>query len=157
MFAAPPCVSASRRRLHLGKRFQNQRFAIEVEGHGLGLSSVHCFPQLRPGGNPVRGYDTLSEALVVRHSAANHADANEPRNDVHQQREKLLEALLFEVAAEKRQDIQIFKTLIHQHSQRLAYYQCEACGFKARQFFWRCPACVAWETFPPRRIEERAP
>lgn len=71
--------------------------------------------------------------------------------------EKLLEALLFEVAAEKRQDIQIFKTLIHQHSQRLAYYQCEACGFKARQFFWRCPACVAWETFPPRRIEERAP
>ncbi len=68
--------------------------------------------------------------------------------------EKLLEALLFEVPVEKRQDIQIFKTLIHLHSQRLAYYQCEACGFKARQFFWRCPACVAWETFPPRRIEE---
>lgn len=70
--------------------------------------------------------------------------------------EKLLEALLFEVPVEKRQDIQIFKTLIHQHSQRLAYYQCEACGFKARQFYWRCPACVAWETFPPRRIEESA-
>ena len=70
--------------------------------------------------------------------------------------EKLLEALLFEVPAEKRQDIQIFKSLIHQHSQRLAYYQCEACGFKARQFYWRCPACVAWETFPPRRIEESA-
>ena len=68
--------------------------------------------------------------------------------------EKLLEALLFEVAAEKRQDIQIFKDLIHQHSQRLAYYQCSGCGFKARQFFWRCPACVAWETFPPRRLEE---
>ncbi len=70
--------------------------------------------------------------------------------------EKLLEALLFEVPAEKRQDIQLFKALIHQHSQRLAYYQCEACGFKARQFFWRCPACVAWETTPPRRIEESA-
>ena len=70
--------------------------------------------------------------------------------------EKLLEALLFEVSVEKRQDIQIFKTLIHQHSQRLAYYQCDACGFKARQFYWRCPACVAWETFPPRRIEESA-
>ena len=68
--------------------------------------------------------------------------------------EKLLEALLFEVPVEKRQDIQIFKTLIHQHSQRLAYYQCGVCGFKARQFFWRCPACVGWETFPPRRIEE---
>lgn len=69
--------------------------------------------------------------------------------------EKLLEALLFEVPAEKRQDLQIFKNLIHQHSQRLAFYQCEACGFKARQFFWRCPACGGWETFPPRRIEEQ--
>ena len=70
--------------------------------------------------------------------------------------EKLLEALLFEVSAEKRQDIQIFKDLIHQHSHRLAYYQCESCGFKARQFFWHCPACMGWETFPPRRIEETA-
>lgn len=70
--------------------------------------------------------------------------------------EKLLEALLFEVPAEKRQDIQIFKNLIHLHSQRLAYYQCDACGFKARQFYWRCPACGGWETFPPKRIEEQA-
>jgi len=70
--------------------------------------------------------------------------------------EKLLEALLFEVSVEKRQDIQIFKDLIHQHSHRLAYYQCESCGFKARQFFWHCPACTGWETFPPRRIEETA-
>lgn len=68
--------------------------------------------------------------------------------------EKLLEALLFEVSVEKRQDVQIFKDLIHQHSHRLAYYQCERCGFKARQFFWHCPACAGWETFPPRRIEE---
>ncbi len=70
--------------------------------------------------------------------------------------EKLLEALLFEVSVEKRQDIQIFKDLIHVHSNRLAYYQCESCGFKARQFFWHCPACNGWETFPPRRIEETA-
>lgn len=70
--------------------------------------------------------------------------------------EKLLEALLFEVAVEKRQDLQIFKDLIHHHSDRLAYFQCGNCGFKARQFFWHCPACNGWETFPPRRIEEAA-
>jgi len=34
---------------------------------------------------------------------------------------------------------------------------CDACGFKARQFFWRCPACGGWETFPPRRLEEHTP
>ena len=68
--------------------------------------------------------------------------------------EKLLEAQLFEVAAEQRPHVELVKNLIHQHSQRLAYYQCTSCGFKARQFFWHCPACTGWETFPPRRIEE---
>lgn len=68
--------------------------------------------------------------------------------------EKLLEAELFDVSAEQRPQVQLVKNLIHQHSQRLAYYQCESCGFKARQFFWHCPACTGWETFPPRRIEE---
>lgn len=70
--------------------------------------------------------------------------------------EKLLEAQLFDVSAEQRPQVQMVKNLIHQHSQRLAYYQCETCGFKARQFFWHCPACTGWETFPPRRIEEAA-
>lgn len=68
--------------------------------------------------------------------------------------EKLLEAQLFDVSAEQRPQVEMVKNLIHQHSQRLAYYQCESCGFKARQFFWHCPACTGWETFPPRRIEE---
>ena len=33
-------------------------------------------------------------------------------------------------------------------------YLCGNCGFKARQFFWQCPACGGWETFAPRRTAE---
>jgi lipopolysaccharide biosynthesis regulator YciM len=44
--------------------------------------------------------------------------------------------------------------LVHSHTRRLARYRCEACGFKARQFHWQCPACGGWETYPPRRTEE---
>jgi lipopolysaccharide biosynthesis regulator YciM len=36
----------------------------------------------------------------------------------------------------------------------LAVYLCANCGFKARQFFWQCPACGGWETFAPRRTAE---
>ena len=46
------------------------------------------------------------------------------------------------------------RNLVHSHTQRLARYRCENCGFKARQFHWRCPACGGWETYPPRRTEE---
>ena len=46
------------------------------------------------------------------------------------------------------------KNLVHSHAQALAVYLCSNCGFKARQFFWQCPACGGWETFPPRRTAE---
>ena len=55
---------------------------------------------------------------------------------------------------DKRHDLELMRNLIHRHTQRLARYRCESCGFKARQFYWRCPACGGWETYPPRRTEE---
>lgn len=68
--------------------------------------------------------------------------------------DKLLEAQLVEAPPERRQDMQLIKNLVHQHAQRLAMYQCDNCGFKARQFYWHCPACGGWDTYPPRRSEE---
>jgi lipopolysaccharide biosynthesis regulator YciM len=69
--------------------------------------------------------------------------------------DKLLEAQLLEAPAERRNDLQLIKNLVHQHTRSLALYRCESCGFKARQFYWHCPACNGWETYPPRRSEER--
>jgi len=68
--------------------------------------------------------------------------------------DKLLEAALLSAPAEQRGDIELVKQLIHSHTRRVARYRCAACGFKARQFQWRCPACGGWETYPPRRTEE---
>ena len=36
----------------------------------------------------------------------------------------------------------------------LMRYRCAACGFEANQYFWHCPGCQAWDSYPPRRIEE---
>jgi lipopolysaccharide biosynthesis regulator YciM len=68
--------------------------------------------------------------------------------------DKLLEAAALSAPAEQRGDIDLIKQLIHGHTRRVARYRCETCGFKARQFHWRCPACGGWETYPPRRTEE---
>jgi lipopolysaccharide assembly protein B len=69
--------------------------------------------------------------------------------------DKLLEARLMEAPLERRHDLELVKNLVHQHTRSLALYRCDACGFKARQFYWHCPACGGWETYPPKRIEER--
>jgi len=68
--------------------------------------------------------------------------------------EKMLEARLQFVAPENRADLELVKSLIHNHTRKVARYRCDHCGFKARQFYWRCPACGGWETYPPKRTEE---
>lgn len=68
--------------------------------------------------------------------------------------DKLLEAQLLTSPPERRADLELIKNLIHSHTRRVARYRCDNCGFKARQFYWRCPACGGWETYPPRRTEE---
>ena len=68
--------------------------------------------------------------------------------------DKLLEARLLEVSMERRADTKLVKDLVHKRTRNLAMYHCAHCGFKARQFYWHCPACHAWGSYSPRRGEE---
>jgi lipopolysaccharide biosynthesis regulator YciM len=68
--------------------------------------------------------------------------------------DKLLDARLMVVPPEVRPELSLVKNLVHGYAQRLTRYQCTHCGFKARQFYWQCPGCSRWETYPPRRTEE---
>jgi lipopolysaccharide assembly protein B len=69
--------------------------------------------------------------------------------------DKLLEAQLLEAPIERRRDLELIKELVHSHTRGLAMYKCDNCGFRARQFYWHCPACAGWETYSPRRTEEK--
>jgi lipopolysaccharide biosynthesis regulator YciM len=68
--------------------------------------------------------------------------------------DKFLEGRLMNAPAEIQPELAVVKTLVHSYTQKLARYQCSHCGFKARQFYWQCPGCNRWETYPPRRTEE---
>lgn len=68
--------------------------------------------------------------------------------------DKLLDARLMDARPEILPELSMVKHLVHSYAQKLARYQCSHCGFKARQFYWQCPGCNRWETYPPRRTEE---
>lgn len=68
--------------------------------------------------------------------------------------DKLLDARMIDAPQEVRPELAVVKNLVHGYAQKLARYQCSHCGFKARQFYWHCPGCNRWETYPPRRTEE---
>lgn len=101
--------------------------------------------------------DVLFKAVLQRDGAE--AAYQMVRNELHRNPtllglDKFLEARLLEVTEKNRSDVEMVKNLVHQRTRSLAMYYCSSCGFKARQFYWHCPACHGWETYSPRRSEE---
>ncbi len=100
-----------------------------------------------------RSLDVL-KALVAL--GASH-DAGQARYLAHLEQEPSLCAATQLMQAQslghERMDSQVRRALEHA-TKPLQRYRCAACGFEAAQHFWQCPGCQAWDSFPPRRIEE---
>ncbi len=45
--------------------------------------------------------------------------------------------------------------LLGQNARRWSRYQCRKCGFLASGFAWHCLGCGAWDSYSPRRIEDK--
>ena len=44
---------------------------------------------------------------------------------------------------------------VAQAARPMQRYRCAACGFEAQQYFWQCPGCLSWDSYPTLRIEEQ--
>ncbi len=139
---------------------------LGLAGEGM-VESYKALGNLGEGLTLLRGlqhrYPGL-DLLNVVYQATAEAEGDEPawrlvrdevrRNPTLVGLDRLIDAELLRAPPDRRQDLQLMKNLVHSHAQVLAVYLCANCGFKARQFFWQCPACGGWETFPPRRTAE---
>ena len=139
-------------------------FGLVAEGM---LESYKALGRLGEGLSLLRGlqhrYPGLDLLNVVYQATAEHEGDDAAwrlvrdevrRNPTLVGLDRLIDAELVRSPPERRHDLQLMKNLVHSHAEALAVYLCSSCGFKARQFFWQCPACGGWETFPPRRTAE---
>lgn len=67
--------------------------------------------------------------------------------------DRLLQALE-QAPATSPEDVPLMKKTIHYFLGNSRSYCCDQCGFKARQYYWQCPGCNGWETFPPEPKEQ---
>lgn len=75
----------------------------------------------------------------------------------HLQREPSLVAAAKWLAGEKLEHEQFHPDVqraLDNAVRPLTRYRCAACGFEAKQHFWQCPGCQAWDSYPARRVEE---
>ncbi|MDR2129044.1 MAG: lipopolysaccharide assembly protein LapB [Burkholderiaceae bacterium] len=100
----------------------------------------------------------VTEALVQARCAAG-MPMPEARNSylLHMAQESSLIAATRWLASEPAIEAQAHATVQHSLERAVravARYRCAACGFEAQTYFWQCPGCQSWDSFPPRRIEE---
>jgi lipopolysaccharide biosynthesis regulator YciM len=75
----------------------------------------------------------------------------------HLEREPSLVAATKWLAGEKLEHEQFHarvQNALDHATKPLTRYRCAACGFEAKQHFWQCPGCQAWDSYPARRVEE---
>ena len=46
------------------------------------------------------------------------------------------------------------RDVVQRAARPLHRYRCAACGFEAEHYFWQCPGCLGWDTYPPQRLED---
>ena len=98
----------------------------------------------------------VMEALVVLDQALGGIDV-QARYANHLEKEPSVVAARLWVAHEPRQHEShraVLERALERAAQPLRRYRCAACGFEAQRHFWQCPGCQAWDSYPPRRVEE---
>ncbi|WP_372525648.1 lipopolysaccharide assembly protein LapB [Piscinibacter sp.] len=51
-------------------------------------------------------------------------------------------------------EVQSIEAAISRAAKPLQRYRCAACGFEAQNYFWQCPGCLNWDTYPTQRLED---
>lgn len=100
--------------------------------------------------------NVIYEATMAQEGAA--AAAELARNELAKYPSlNILDRLLQALESNKnvpQQDIPLMKNTVHYFLGNSRSYCCDQCGFKARQYYWQCPGCNGWETFPPEPKEQ---
>ncbi len=51
-------------------------------------------------------------------------------------------------------DVLSIESAIAHAAKPLQRYRCAACGFEAQNYFWQCPGCLSWDSYPTQRLED---
>ena len=122
-------------------------------GAAQGLRTLRAYQQQYPSLDLLNTVFSLTLVEEGAEAAASLIKEELARNPTLLGLDRLLEAQLASAPAERRHDLELVKQLVGQHIKRLGMYKCEHCGFRAKQYYWRCPGCGKWETYSPRRTE----
>lgn len=99
------------------------------------------------------------EAIIALHKAAHNQPADIARTlyAAHLENELSLAVATRWLTGEPQTQVQWppqVQRALDKAVKPLLKYRCASCGFTAQRYFWQCPGCQAWDSYPARRLEE---
>lgn len=98
----------------------------------------------------------LVRALARLEDATSPAAVNRLSRHLHEQQPLSAAAEMLSVPASQWPEgtQQALQHAVARAAGPLQRYRCAACGFEAQRYFWQCPGCLSWDSYPTLRIEE---
>jgi lipopolysaccharide biosynthesis regulator YciM len=67
---------------------------------------------------------------------------------------ELLRLRIAERGSGEEPEVKSIEAAIDRAAKPLQRYRCAACGFEAQHYFWQCPGCLNWDSYPTQRLED---
>ena len=48
---------------------------------------------------------------------------------------------------------ELLRAAVKRSAGPLQRYRCAACGFEAQHYFWQCPGCLSWDSYPTQKLD----
>jgi lipopolysaccharide biosynthesis regulator YciM len=166
--AARPLVLAGQRRLRAGQPAQAMQSWDElcrVQPASFGLVAQDYVTAARAcsaeahAGDALKGlYERAPSMALLKALVALDGDGAATRLISHLKAAPSLsaaQALMAHPVAEWGDDgLAALRHAVDRAAKPVQRYRCAACGFEAQHWFWQCPGCLGWDSFPPQPIEE---
>ncbi|HJV97207.1 MAG TPA: lipopolysaccharide assembly protein LapB, partial [Albitalea sp.] len=93
----------------------------------------------------------LEPSLAAQHKRLAQHLANHPTLSAAR---ALLNIRIAERGTSDEPEVKSIEAAITHAAKPLQRYRCAACGFEAQHYFWQCPGCLNWDTYPTQRLED---
>ncbi|MBW8829575.1 MAG: lipopolysaccharide assembly protein LapB [Burkholderiales bacterium] len=127
------------------------RSAIEAGEGPHALAELQALYQKAPSLDLLAAIGLLDvQASAQRRRVADHLQKHPSLSAARE----LLKLRAAELGSDEDPDGQSIESAIAHAAKPLQRYRCAACGFEAQNYFWQCPGCLNWDSYPTQRLED---
>ena len=125
--------------------------ALEAGERDAALAELLALYQRSPSLDLLAAIDMLEpQPTTQRRRVAEHLDTHPSLSAARE----LLRLRIAERGTGDDPEVQSIEAAITRAAKPLQRYRCAACGFEAQYYFWQCPGCLNWDTYPTQRLED---